>query len=218
MRKDGQNDEILRFVEKFSGETGTLPGELVFDSGLTTHANLAELDRLGIRFLTLRRRSRAMIEELRARPANIGRRYRTPGVIDGTVQLKGCPVGFRQIAGAGLGHDEPVLLLTNRRDACPAELDDRCARRMVIENRIAEAIDFLHMDALSAAVPMRIDTDLQLAVIAGGLYRLLARRIGNRHETARARTLFRNFIDATATARRPYGGSGTARSGSSSPE
>ena len=29
-------------------------GKLVFDNGLATHANLAELDRLGIRFLTLR--------------------------------------------------------------------------------------------------------------------------------------------------------------------
>ena len=207
VRKDGQNDEILRFVEEFRRETGTLPGELVFDSGLTTHANLAELDRLGIRFLTLRRRSRAMMEQLRARPpsdwtgirlTNIGRRYRTPGIIDGTVQLKGCPAGFRQIAVAGLGRDEPVLLLTNQRKAGPAELIDRHARRMVIENQIAEAIDFFHMDALSAAVPMRIDTDLQLTVVAGGLYRLLARRIGNGHETARARTLFRNFIDAAA--------------------
>ena len=35
------------------------------------------------------------------------------------------------------------------------------------------------MDALSAAVPMRIDLDLQLALMAGGLYRPLAMRIGN---------------------------------------
>ena len=34
VRKDGQNDEVLRFVEEFRREMGTLPGELVFDSGL----------------------------------------------------------------------------------------------------------------------------------------------------------------------------------------
>ena len=54
------------------------------------------------------------------------------------------------------------------------------------------------MDALSAAVPMRINTDLQLTLMASGLYRLLANRIGNGHRTARARTLFRSFIDAAA--------------------
>ena len=54
------------------------------------------------------------------------------------------------------------------------------------------------MDALSAAVPMRIDTDLQLTLMASGLYRLLANRIGNGYPSAKARKLFRCFIDATA--------------------
>ena len=69
---------------------------------------------------------------------------------------------------------------------------------MVIENAIADAIDFFHMDALSAAVPMRIDLDLQLTLMASGLYRLLAVRIGNGKQTAKSRTLFRNFIKAPA--------------------
>ena len=69
----------------------------------------------------------------------------------------------------------------------------------VPEKRIAETIDFFHMDALSAAVPMRINTDLQLTLMASGLYRLLANRIGNAQRSARVRTLFRSFIDATAT-------------------
>ena len=93
-----------------------------------------------------------------------------------------------------------MLLLTNQFDARPADLVDRYARRMVVQIRIAEAIDFFHMDALSAAVPMRIDTDLQLTLIASTLYRLLAIRVGNGHQICRARTLFRDFVDATATA------------------
>ena len=78
------------------------------------------------------------------------------------------------------------------------QLVDRHARRMVIENAIADAIDFFHMDALSAAVPMRIDLDLQLTLMASGLYRLLAVRVGNGKQTAKSRTLFRNFIKAPA--------------------
>ena len=148
-----------------------------------------------------------MMQELRARPdsdwrrirlANIGRRYRQPRIIDSRINLPGYPGEIRQIAVADLGHDDPVLLITNQMQARPSELIDRYARRMVIENQIAETIDFFHMDALSAAVPMRINTDLQLTLMASGLYRILANRIGNGQQAARARTLFRNFIDATA--------------------
>ena len=68
VRKDRQNDAILDFVADHLDETGSLPGELVFDSRLTTRANLAEIDRQGIAFLTLRRRSKRIMAALRARP------------------------------------------------------------------------------------------------------------------------------------------------------
>ena len=42
------------------------------------------------------------------------------------------------------------------------------------------------MDALSAAVPMKIDLDIQPTLIASGLYRVLAKRLGNGFENARA--------------------------------
>ena len=57
LRKDQQNDEILRFVEFWKQRTGRLPEELIFDSRLTTYANLSRLNRQGIDFITLRRRS-----------------------------------------------------------------------------------------------------------------------------------------------------------------
>ena len=75
-----------------------------------------------------------------------------------------------------------------------SQLVDRYAWPMVIENAIADAIDFFHMDALSAAVPMKIDFDLQLTLMASGLHRLLAVRIGNGKQNAKSRTLFRNFV------------------------
>ena len=57
LRKDQQNDEILRFVRFWKERTGRYPEELIFDSKLTTYANLNELNQLGIHFITLRRRS-----------------------------------------------------------------------------------------------------------------------------------------------------------------
>ena len=69
---------------------------------------------------------------------------------------------------------------------------------MLIENNIEDGIDFFHMDALSSAVAMKINCDLQLTLMASSLYRLLARRIGKGYEHAKSRHLFRDFIDAQA--------------------
>ncbi|MDE0520715.1 MAG: hypothetical protein OXH79_02030 [Boseongicola sp.] len=179
----------------------------MFDSRLTTHANLARIDAMGIDFLTLRRRSGSLLDAIAACPesdwkqvrlTNVGRIYRTPMVLDRRVRISGYPDDVRQLAVRGLGHERPTLLLTNQMRTSASQLVDRYARRMVIENAIADAIDFFHMDALSAAVPMKIDLDLQLTLMASGLYRLLAVRLGNGKQNAKSRTLFRNFVKAPA--------------------
>ena len=78
------------------------------------------------------------------------------------------------------------------------ELVDRYARRVLIENAIADTIDFFHLDALSSGVPLKVEVDLQLTLLAGTLYRLLAEQIGQGHERERPRTLFRKFVRASA--------------------
>ena len=207
VRKGDQNDEVLRFIEFWEERNGGPPRELVFDSRLTTHANLARIDAMGIDFLTLRRRSGSLLDAIAACPesdwkqvrlTNVGRIYRTPLVLDRRVRISGYPDDVRQLAVRGLGHERPTLLLTNQMRTSASQLVDRYARRMVIENAIADAIDFFHMDALSAAVPMKIDLDLQLTLMASGLYRLLAVRLGNGKQNAKSRTLFRNFVKAPA--------------------
>ena len=162
---------------------------------------------MGIRFLTLRKRTRRLLDGIaahadgewrRVRLTNVGRAYRTPQILDRMVRITGYPGDIRQLAVRGLGHDNPTLLLTNQAGVPAGQLVDRYARRMVIENAIAEAIDLFHMDALSAAVPMKVDLDLQLTLMAGTLYRLLAVRLGNGRQESRARTLFRDFVKASA--------------------
>ena len=69
---------------------------------------------------------------------------------------------------------------------------------MIIENSIKDGIDFFHMDALSSAVAMKVNCDLQLTLMASSLYRLLAERIGRKYEHAKSRHLFRDFVDAIA--------------------
>ena len=208
VRKENQNDEVLRFARYWKERTGRWPHELIFDSKLTTYANLSWLDDQDIQFITLRRRSADMIEEVRAWPdsawrrislESISRLYREPRIVEHRLALKGYQGPIRQLIITDLGHEEPTFLLTNQLRRSAAKLIGRYARRMLIENNIQDGIDFFHMDALSSAVPMKVDCDLQLTLMASSLYRLLAVPIGQGYERAKSRTLFRDFVDATAT-------------------
>lgn len=207
LRKDQQNDEIIRFVEFWKQRTGRLPEELIFDSKLTTYANLSKLNRMGIQFITLRRRSQKLLDEVARTPASAWRRielestsraYKTPRVLDRRIRLKDYDRPLRQLTITDLGHEQPTLLLTNQLKRATAQLIGRYAQRMLIENNIEDGIDFFHMDALSSAVAMKINCDLQLTLMASSLYRLLAVQVGNGYEIAKSRHLFRDFIDASA--------------------
>ncbi len=205
LRKDEQNDEILQFVAYWEQRTGQVPHELIFDSRLTTYANLNRLNQKGIDFITPRRRSQKMLATIEQTPAsawrrvelqNVSRAYRRPRVLDEKVKLTGYDGPIRQLTVADLGHEEPTLLLTNQLRRSASALIERYAKRMVIENGIADGIDFFHMDALSSAVAMKITCDLQLTLMASSLYRLLGAQVGRGYEEAKGRHIFRDFIDA----------------------
>jgi hypothetical protein len=202
--KSEQADQILRFVEFWKKQTGHVPAELVFDSQLTTHAKLSEVNREGIRFITLRRRSRKMLREIYSQPDSAWRRislaaltriYRNPKVLDQRVTLPGYDGELRQMTVMELGHEEPTVLLTNHFKLGPVELVTRYAQRMLIENGISEAIQFFHIDALSSMVGMKVDFDMQLTLMASSLYRLMAQRIGREYSHAQAKRIFRNLLD-----------------------
>jgi hypothetical protein len=207
LRKQDQNNEILRFVDFWKEKTGKYPEELVFDSKLTTYANLNLINKKNIAFMTLRRRHPKMLRIIAQEPTSAWRRielegvaraYKTPRILDRKIALEGYKGPIRQLTITDLGHEDPTLLLTNQLRRSPAKLIGRYAQRMIIENNIADGIDFFHMDALSSAVAMKVDCDLQLTLMASSLYRLLAANIGNGYQTAKSRHIFRDFVDATA--------------------
>jgi hypothetical protein len=208
LRKDQQDDEILQFVRFWKQRTGKLPEELIFDSKLTTYANLNQLNRQDVQFITLRRRGPQLVHELLARPRSawrqialdgVSRLYRTPRILDEQVTLTGYAGPIRQIAVTELGHEEPTLLLTNQLRRSAAKLIGRYAQRMLIENNLEDGVSFFHIDALSSAVALKVNCDIQLTLLASGLYRHLGQRLGNGYEVAKSRHLFQDFIDATAS-------------------
>ncbi len=193
--------EALRFAYHWQEASGALPELLVFDSKLTTGAGLAALDAEGIHFLTLRRRGRTLAARLAALPSSEWRTITLtrrgpaarPQVCEQQVRVRGCPKPLRQIAVRGLGHDEPTLVLTNDTVSSAAHLVERYAKRMTIEQRLAEAIRSFHLDALSSAVALNVDLDTTLTVWAQAAYDALRRRLPG-YETAAPDTIWRRFV------------------------
>jgi transposase len=207
LRKDQQNDEILQFVKFWKKRTGSFPEELVFDSKLTTYRNLNLLNKKDIRFITLRRRGPKLLAEADEAPPSawkqvrldgVTRAYKTPWVLDRQVTITGYEKPIRQLIITDLGHEQPTILLTNQLKCSRKKLIERYAHRMLIENGIADGIDFFHMDALSSAVAMKVNVDLQLTLMASSLYRLLGAELGQGYEKAKSRHIFQHFVDATA--------------------
>ena len=206
IRKGEEADEIFRFISFWKKEHGQLPAHLVFDSKLTTQANWGRLDDLGITFMTLRRRSRGLLDEVAELPPSAWRRveldvptrkYRTPRVYEQEAFIRQAKRSFRQLYILDLGHDEPTILLTNDRKTTSPKLITRYAQRMLIENALSDAVRFFHMDALSSSVGLKVDFDLALLVVASGLYRLVARRMRG-YDDAQARNVFRDLLNMPA--------------------
>jgi hypothetical protein len=206
LTKHEQAREIVAFADYWQQLAGEDPGLLVFDSKLTTYRVLSELSARGIRWLTLRERGPKLIAQLAARPdsdwksVRIERsgRYRAPQIIDELVTIKGLEGPVRQLAVRNIGREHPTLLLSNDLERTGKQLFARYAERMTIENELDAYIQGFHLDALSSGLPLDVDLDTTLTVIAGNLYRLLARRLP-RYEHATPDRLWRHFLDSTGT-------------------
>jgi transposase len=204
--KAEQAHEVIAFADYWQQVAGTDPGLLCFDSQLTTYAMLDELAARGITFLTLRQRGKKVLDALAALPASAWKthtvkragRYRRPQIHEEIIRLNGIGHPLRQIAIRNIGHDQPTLLITNDLTTPAKDLFTRYAERMIIENELDADISGFHLNALSSGLPLNVDLDTTLTVLAGNCYRLLARTLP-RYELATPDRLWRHFLDNTGT-------------------
>jgi transposase len=200
--KAAQAREVLAFCDHWRTVSGTDPTTLVLDQRVTTHDVLAALDARSIRFITLRMRSVSLVRHINAidpgawRTVTLDRDggYRKPQVVDEQATITGYPGTVRQLIVRGLGHDTPTVIITNDRRSSAKQLIERYARRMTIEQRLAEAIRSFHLDALASAVPLNVDFDVVLSVLAGAVCAALRRRLGTGYTTSTPDTLQRRFL------------------------
>ncbi|HZW45880.1 MAG TPA: hypothetical protein VFF32_16135 [Dermatophilaceae bacterium] len=203
LAKATQAGEVLAFADHWATVTGHDPKLLVMDSKVTTQTQLGELTDRGIGFITLRARTPKLTAALHALPASAwtamsiaragGKTRRVRVIDDPAATLTKYPGTLRQLAVAGLGHDEPTILITNDPTSPARKIIERYARRMNIEQRLAESIRSFGLDALAGAVPLNVDLDVVLSVLAHTVCAALRRRLPG-YATATPDTLQLRFL------------------------
>jgi transposase len=207
LSKATQAREVLAFCDHWKAVSGADPHLLVMDQKLTTQQVLGELDARGVKFLTLRMRSPSLLRYINGlTPADYTTitldrpgKHSRPGVHESTaVRLTSYPGTLRQLIVTGLGRDAPTVIISNDHDITTKAIIQRYARRMTIEQRLAEIIRAFCADALSSTVNLNVDLDVMLAVLAQALLAALRARLPG-YATATPDTLQRRFLETPGT-------------------
>lgn len=205
INKEETSDEIMNFVDYWTGIKGVINQTLVFDSKLTTYENLERLDDDNIKFITLRRRGKKIIEEanntsehewIKVDLKKKKRAYNKFKMYTRNIILPRTNLEVRQVIFKDHGRRQPTFLITNNNDFELEKLALLYANRWLIENKFSELIDFFKLNALSSPFMIRIYFDILLTLVADTLYRLLAQDL-KRYEKTTPKTLFSDFINCS---------------------
>ena len=130
----------------------------------------------------------------------IGRagRYRKPEMHEDMVTIKGITTAGRQIAVRNIGRDEPMLMITNALAASAKDLVHPLRRTHDHRKRARRLHRRVSPQRPHQRVPLNVDLDTTLTVVAGNLYRILARDL-SRYETATPERIRRHFLDNPGT-------------------
>ncbi len=197
-----QSEAIIEFVDFYKNNGGKL-NCLVFDSKFTTYEHLSKLNQDGIKFITLRRRSGNLILEVNSLDESqwkrvtldkeIQRKHRNLLVQESMITLPDYEGTLRQIVITNNGREKPTFLITNDLELSTKALVLKYARRWLVEQLIAEQIDFYHLNSLSSSIVVKVDFDLTMSIFADTVYRLFTKRIP-RFAKSRADTIYRLFV------------------------
>jgi hypothetical protein len=208
VRHRNKSKVVLEFLDFYCADRKTPLSYLVFDSKFTTYENLARLDPK-VKFLTIRRRGKNIVNELDALPCSAWKtlrvaaadgKRRTLRVNDSSVILPDYSTTkpMRQIAITGHGKIKPALLITNDHESAVEVLVRKYARRWLVEKEISEQIEFFHLNKLSSSMVIKVDFDLTMSVLAHNLLRLLAADLQG-YEHCADQTIFTKFLQNSGT-------------------
>lgn len=198
--REETNDQVLSFLSFWNGVHRGMEPTLIFDSRFTTYPILSELNATGIKFITLRRRGKKLLDQAerlsgwkRIHLENTKRKYPNPQVHESTIQLRGYEGELRQIIVRGNGREKPTFIITNDFVIPTEEVVGGYGRRWRIENGISEAVKFFNLNCLSSPILVKVHFDVTMTMIADTLYSMLAQRLRG-FENCDASKLYRHFV------------------------
>ena len=200
IRRAEADDQVLEFLGFWKRIKRGVNPTLVFDSRFTSYANLSRLNAQGIRFITLRRRGKRLLELVdkleqwqRIHIPHAKRKYPNPLVHESTYSPRQYDGTLRQLIIKGNGREKPTFMISNDFQAPAETLAGNYARRWRVENGIAEAVKFFHLNALSSPILTKVHFDVLLTAIADTLYWMLAQKLRG-FEDCDAPKLYRHFV------------------------
>ena len=202
IKRSESSAEIMNFVDYWFDMKGIVDETLVFDSKLTRYDLLYELDETTVKFITLRKRSKRLIEETLKIPDNEWEKVYLPipkrkrkhvKVHQSHVSLIEGKKAFRQLIVKGHGRVEPTYIISNNEKMNNKELLITYAKRWHIEIKLAELVKFFSLNALSSPIMIRIHFDLLWTVFADSLYHLFAENL--KRFKCSAEKIFKQFVD-----------------------
>jgi hypothetical protein len=206
IQRQEADDQVLQFNTYWEGiRNGKASPKFIFDSRLTSYKQLSALNSGGVKFITLRRRGKKLVQDIakikdwtKIHIPHPKRKFPDPEVHASEVKLKGYEGKLRQVVMRGNGHEEPAIIITNDYEVPLELLVGDYARRWRVENGIAEAVNFFHLNSLSSPILVKIHFDVALSMIADTLYSMLAHKLRG-FEECNAPKICRDFVQGKAT-------------------
>jgi len=193
---------VLEYLDFYGFDKNQNLKYLVFDSKFTNYQNLNILNQKNIKFVTIRRRGKNIVDRINNIPATqwatvripmAGNKSRTLKVFEETAALKDYEGLVRQIVITGNGKIKPAIIITNEFDLSLDKLIRKYARRWLVEKTISEHIEFFHLNNVSSSMVIKVDFDLTMSILAYNLYRLFAMELV-RYEHLTAQSIYEKFI------------------------
>lgn len=200
IKKQEADDQVLDFFSYWKKmQRGVFP-TFVFDSKFTSYPNLSILAKQGIKFITLRRRGKKLIENIdklgpwqRIHIPNAKRKYPKPLVHESKVEMKNYNGQLRQVVIRGNGREKPTFLISNDFETDVEILVGNYSRRWRVENVISEAVKFFNLNVLSSPILIKVHFDVVMTMIADTLYSMLAKKLRG-FEDCDAPKVYRDFV------------------------
>jgi transposase len=194
------DDQVMSFLSFWKKVQRGIKPTFVFDSKFTTYPKLSALNQQGIRFITLRRRGKNMLDGTetleswkRIHIPHAKRKYPNPLVHESFITLPDYEGDLRQVIVRGNGHEKPAFLISNDFDTPSELLVGNYARRWRVENVISEAVKFFNLNALSSPILVKVHFDVVMTMIADTLYTMLAQKLRG-FESCDASKIHRLFV------------------------